>query len=118
MTNIKFLIFLNILLLVYSLSGILSKSAALEPFLSVRFIVFYAGVILLLGVYAVFWQQIIKKLPLIVAYANKSISIIWGLVWGMLFFGETITTGKMIGALLIIGGVVIFSIADNKEESK
>lgn len=117
MENIKFILLLNILLLVYSLSGILSKSAALEPFFSFKFILFYAGVIFLLGVYALFWQQIIKKLPLTVAYANKSISVIWGLVWGLLFFGEEITAGKLIGALMIVGGVVIFSIVDNKEES-
>lgn len=116
MKNIKTLIVLNIILLIYSLSGIFSKSAAGEPFLSFKFIMYYSGVILLLGFYAIFWQQIIKKLPLTVAYANKAVAVIWGIVWGILFFGESISVGKCIGAIMIICGVVLFSIADNKEE--
>lgn len=116
MKNIKTLVVLNIILLIYSLSGIFSKSAAGEPFLSFKFIMYYSGVILLLGFYAIFWQQIIKKLPLTVAYANKAVAVIWGIVWGILFFGESISVGKCIGAIMIISGVVLYSIADNKEE--
>ena len=58
------------------------------------------------------WQQILKKLPLITAYANKAIIIIWGLVFGMLFFKETITVQKIIGAVIIMAGVVMVVKAD------
>ena len=74
--------------------------------------------ILLLGVYAIAWQQIIKVLPLTTAFANKAVTVVWGLIWGMLFFGERLTAGKLIGALLVIVGVALFGMAEGEEESR
>ena len=59
--------------------------------------------------------KIIKRLPLTTAFANKAITVVWGIVWGALFFDETITPGKLLGAALIIGGVVLFVKADREE---
>ena len=114
--NFKIILLLNILLLVYSMSGILSKKAALTEFLSLEFCLCYGGIIGLLGLYAIGWQQIIKRLPLTTAFANKAITIVWGIVWSVLFFGESITPGKIVGALLVVGGVVLYAIADGKEK--
>ena len=114
MSNIKYYIMLQILLLIYSLSGIFSKLASQYNFLSIEFILCYGAIIFLLGIYAVVWQQIIKKLPLTNAYANKAISIVWGLIWGMIFFSENITIGKIIGCLFVIIGVIMFSLSDKK----
>ena len=33
-------------------------------------------------------EQILKHLPLTVAYANKPVSLIWGMIWGTFIFGE------------------------------
>ena len=60
--------------------------AAGYSFLSLPFIFWYGLVILNLGIYAVVWQQIIKHLPLTTAYANKAVTIVWGILWGSLFF--------------------------------
>ena len=109
------LIALHILLMVYSMSGIFSKLASGEPFLSLKFCLYYGGVIAILGVYALGWQQIVKRLPLTVAFANKAVTVVWGIVWGVLFFGEKVTAGKVIGATIIILGVVLYAIADGKE---
>lgn len=106
--TIKAFCLLHLLLAVYSATGIFSKIAATQPFLSLQFCFCYAAVIGLLGVYAIGWQQIIKQLPLTTAFANKAVTIVWNIVWGVLFFQETITAGKLIGALLVIGGVIIF----------
>lgn len=109
---------LHIILLVFSLSTVLSKLASGEKFLSLRFCGFYAGIILLLGIYAIVWQQLIKHLPLIFAYANKAVTIIWGLIWGYLLFSESITLNKIIGALVVIAGIVVFSLGEkNNDES-
>ena len=113
-SRLKTLFVLHLLLMVYSTSGILSKLAAGTDFFSPRFIVLYAGVLILLGLYAIGWQQILKRLPLTTAFSNKAVTIVWGIVWGVLFFGESVTMGKVIGALLIITGVVLFSFADNE----
>ena len=48
-TTIKTLIGLHGMLMVYSMSGICSKLAAGESFLSARFCIYYAVIIVLLG---------------------------------------------------------------------
>ena len=111
------IIILNVLLLVYSLSGVCSKLAAGEAFLSGRFLLFYGIVLFLLAVYAVAWQQIIKRLPLTMAYANKAVSVLWAMVWGIFFFQERLTPGKLIGALLVVAGIVLFAFADTAARS-
>lgn len=115
-SNSKVIIFLNILLMVYSLSGVCSKMAAGEKLLSGRFCMFYAFIILLLGLYAIGWQQIIKRMPLTLAYSNRAVTVVWGMIWGLVFFGEKITPGKVIGAALVIAGVVLYSKADQEAE--
>ena len=113
--KLRSLILLHLMLMIYSVSGVCSKNASTETFLSFKFCVYYGGVILLLAFYAICWQQIIKKLPLTTAYANKAITIAWGLVWGRLFFQETITVGKVGGIALVVVGIVVFAVADGKE---
>lgn len=104
---IKSYVELHILLLIYSLGAICSKYAGNSRFLSVKFVFFYGLVLVNMVVYAVFWQQILKKLPLITAYANKSVSVIWGLLWGKIIFRESITIKNVIGAVIIISGIFI-----------
>lgn len=109
---------LHLLLMIYSTSGILSKLAAGFDFLSWEFIALYAGIIALLGLYAIGWQQILKRLPLTSAFSNKAITIVWGIVWGAVFFGEPVTGRKIIGAALIIAGVVLFAHADGENDGE
>ena len=82
--------------------------------MSVRFCLYYGTVILLLGVYAIGWQQVIKRIPLTTAFANKAVTVVWGLVWGALFFHEAVTPGKLLGAVLVIAGVILFERADGE----
>ncbi len=114
-SGFKTYVLLHILLLVFSLSSVCSKLAAGETFMSFRFVVLYGCVILLLGIYAIFWQQIIKKMPLTAAYANRAVTVFWGMVWGLLIFKEKITFGKAAGAALVIGGIILFAVSDRGE---
>lgn len=107
--NKKYYLLLHILLIIYSLSGICSKKAAAESFLSIEFLLYYLVLLLTLVVYAFGWQQIIKVLPLSTAFANKAITVVWGLVWSKLIFNENITAGKLIGIGFIVAGIVLFS---------
>lgn len=115
-SKIKTLLLLHIMLMIYSMSGICSKLASGEKFLSIKFCVYYGLIIFLLGFYAIGWQQIIKRLPLTTAFANKAVTVIWGIVWGLLFFSEPITIGKIIGAILVVLGVVIFAYSEKESE--
>lgn len=112
MKKYRTLIMLHLMLMVYSMSGIFSKLAAGQAFLSVRFCLYYGMILVLLGLYAIGWQQIIKRMPLTLAFANKAVTTIWGLVWGILFFGEQVSVGKLLGVVLVVAGVAVFSTAD------
>ena len=114
--RVKTVFALHMLLMIYSMGGICSKMAAGVPFLSLQFCFYYGMILLLLAFYAVGWQQIIKRLPLTTAFANKAVTVVWGMVWGLLFFHESITIGKVIGAVLVIIGVVVYSYADREDE--
>ena len=118
MKKFKYLVILHILLAVYSLTGVASKFAAGEEFLSYKFIFYYGLSLLGLFIYAFAWQQIIKRMPLITAYANKGATVIWGIIWGYLIFSEQITVKKIIGALIILCGIVFIVTADAKEETE
>lgn len=112
--NIKALVFLHIILFVYSMCGIASKMAGHYPVLSSKFLFFYGIVLAGLFVYALLWQQILKTLPVTLAYVNKAVTIIWGMLWGKLFFGESITWNKLLGATIIICGV--YFVISSEEE--
>lgn len=106
---------LHLILAIYSLTGVFSKTASRETFFNFRFCVCYGVILLLLGSYAIVWQQIIKRIPLTLAYADKAVTVIWGMVWGVLFFKESITVNKVAGAVIVIAGVVLYSLEDHKK---
>lgn len=106
---------LHIMLAILSLGGVFTKKAATEEFLSIKWCLYYGALLFILFIYAIVWQQIIKRLPLIVAYANRAVSVFWGCVFGVIFFGEKITIGKIIGGVLVIMGVILFATADGLE---
>ena len=68
-------ILLHLLLLFLSFSGVFSKMAANYDVLSYGFILCYGGVLLVLFIYAILWQQILKRIPLTIAYCNVFLGI-------------------------------------------
>jgi drug/metabolite transporter (DMT)-like permease len=113
--KIKLYLALQLLLMFYSSVGVFGKLASQHEFMSIPFILFYGAEILVLGIYAIAWQQFIKRMPLSAAYANRAVMIIWGCIWGVLIFHEHLTAGKIIGGLLVLGGVVLYGIVDGRE---
>lgn len=116
--RIKLFISLHLLLMLFSISTICSKKASAEEVFSLLFFIYYGLVIVLLGIYAIFWQQIIKRLPLATAYANKAVTVIWGMLWGALLFHEKISYLKIIGAILIVAGIIFYSFEDDEEKKR
>lgn len=108
-------IILHIIIFIYSLCGIWSKNAAAQPFMSFEWIMFYGLLILCLMIYAVLWQQILKKVDLNVAYLSKSVIIIWSTLWGILFFNETISWTNVIGGIIVIAGVILMVSGGKKD---
>lgn len=103
----KFYLLLHALLAVHSLTGVCSKMASRQEFLSPKFILFYALVIANLGIYAIVWQQLLKHLNLTTAFCNKAVTILWGILWGVLFFQEAIHWTMLLGGVIVIIGVIM-----------
>lgn len=116
--NKKYFLGLHAILILYSIGGICSKKAAAETFFNANFFFYYILLLLILAVYAFGWQQIIKVLPLSMAFANKSITVIWSLVWGVLLFNEKITFEKLLGISFIVIGIVLFTYEDKRVENE
>ncbi len=110
----KSLLFLQGIVIIYTLSGVAGKYASGHPFLSLGFILIYGAEILILGIYAILWQQIIKRFDLSVAYANRSIALLWSMLWAVILFGEKVTIQNLIGAAVVIAGTMIVNGESNE----
>ncbi len=115
-TDKRVFLALHLLLLFYSLSSVLSKLAAAQPFLSFQFFLCYGGMFVILVLYALGWQQILKRLPLTVAFANKAVTLVWSMVFGALLFHEQIRLNQVIGCALAVIGVVLFVQPEQEEK--
>ena len=98
---------LQLVIAIYTLSTVFAKFASGEEFLSFKFILFYGIEMLLLGLYAIIWQQLIKKFDISVAYANKAMGLLWSIIWAILIFNDTITIKNIIGVIIVIIGTII-----------
>lgn len=109
--DIKQMIFLHISIMVFSLTGIFSKMTANNinenGIFNTWTFVFVGLMFLNCGIYALFWQKNLKHFEVNVAYAHRSVYNIWSLLWAFLIFSEKITTGNIIGTILIIAGVLV-----------
>lgn len=109
----KTYIFLHVIFLVYSLAAVCSKMAAYQEFGSLLFFAWYGGVLVLLFVYAIVWQQVLKYLDLTTAYANKGVTLFWGILWGVLLFAEHINIWTIIGVAIVFVGILLVVTADD-----
>lgn len=113
--QIKDILMLQIVFFIYSINSVVAKFAsAQEPF-SLNFILLYGLELCVLGVYAILWQQLIKRMELSVAYSNKAVVLLWAMVFGALLFKEQITLTKVVGILLVIAGIVVLNSEEVKE---
>ena len=114
--KIRFVDFLllELSVLVYSLSTVAANMASKHDFLSFGYILFFGLDFVILAIYAILWQQIIKKFQLSIAYANKSMTLLWSMLWNFLIFSQGITPGKVCGVLLVMVGAVIMNLGGDK----
>ena len=107
--QMKDILMLQVVFFIYSINSVVAKFAsAQEPF-SLNFILLYGLELCVLGVYAILWQQLIKRMELSIAYSNKAVVLLWAMVFGSLLFKEQITLTKVAGILLVIVGIVVLN---------
>ena len=92
---------------IYTSSGVFSKLASQQGFLSPLYLTFLACTIGVLFFYALLWQQIIKRMPVSDAYLFKGTAVVFGLSLAHFIFGEAITMHNCIGAAVIICGITL-----------
>ena len=109
---IRNILILQVIIAVYTLSSVVAKFASGKEFFSIEFFIFYGIEIVILGVYAILWQQIIKKFQISIAYANRAMSLLWAILWAVVFFHEEVTIKNIIGVIIVIIGTIIV----NKDE--
>ena len=105
--SVKTILVLQAVVMLYTLSSVAAKFAAGQPPLSQGFLLFYGVEIVLLGIYALAWQQVIKHWELSVAYANRSMAILWSLIWAVVFFRESVTINNIIGVVIVFLGTML-----------
>ena len=93
----------------HTTSGVFSKLASQREFLSLGYIAFLACTVGVLGIYAVLWQQIIKRMDVSLAYMFKGTGVVFGLMLAHFVFGEAITTTNIVGAAIIICGITLYA---------
>ena len=95
--------------LVYACTAIFTKMASKQELMSWPYFVWILGAIIVLGTYALLWQQIIKRMPLSTAYMFKGTSLIFVLLFSALLFGESITWTNILGSIIIVLGIIFFA---------
>ena len=113
--QIKDILMLQIVFFIYSINSVVAKFASVQEPFSLNFILLYGLELCVLGVYAILWQQLIKRMELSVAYSNKAVVLLWAMVFGALLFKEQITLTKVAGILLVIVGIVVLNSEEVKE---
>ena len=74
----------------------------------------FGAAIALTGIYAIFWQKILKRVDLSIAYMSKGVTLFWTLFWSVLIFDESVTLRNVIGLIFIFVGIAFI----NRDEAK
>ena len=83
-------------------------AALQEPF-SWSYLLWFGGAVAIIGIYAVLWQQILRRIELSTAYLFKGTTLIFTMLFAALLFGETITIPNIIGSVIIITGITLLA---------
>lgn len=116
MEKIKTVIKLQMVVLIYTFASIFAKLASGEKIFSLSFFLFTGLELAVLFLYALVWQQVMKKTELTVAYANREMYLLWSLLWAVVFFDNEITPANVIGCVLVIAGTMVITGEDADKE--
>lgn len=105
--RVKQIFILQGIIAIYSVSSVMAKVASGYSFLSFYFCLFYGFELCTLVIYALLWQQMIKKIDLSIAYANRALLLLWSIVWSIFIFHDAITIYNVIGILFVITGTLV-----------
>lgn len=108
--TLKNIVLLQAIIVIYTVSSVMAKLVSTNKGEPVKALVFFGLEFMFLAVYALFWQQMLKRFELSVAYANRSMAILWSMIWAVVFFHEKITLRNILGVMLVFVGTMIVNI--------
>ncbi len=123
MERAKNLILLHLCVVIFSLTSVFSKLASGEyvsggltnPMLYLYLFLMFLDCF----IYAICWQKMIRRFPLNIGYANRSLYLVWSQLWAVLIFHETLTVRNVLGMLTVLVGVIVVSLsAEHGEQEK
>ena len=109
MTNIKDIVALVGINMLYACVGICTKMAAMQATGSWPYLLWFAGAIAIIGIYAILWQQVLRRIELSTAYMFKGTTLVFTMLIAALLFGEVITPMNILGSAIIIFGIVLLA---------
>ena len=113
MGKIKDYILLHLNIMLFSFTSVFSKLASVQfnkkGIWSIWLYVFLFLMLLNCFVYALAWQKVIRRFELNVAYANRTVYMIWSQVWAVMIFHENLTARNILGLWIVFVGVMIVS---------
>ena len=95
--------------LLYACVGICTKKAAMCPMGSWSYLLWFGGAIVVIGTYAILWQQVLRRIELSTAYMFKGTTLIFTMLIAALLFGEAITVMNILGSILIVAGITLLA---------
>lgn len=120
MEKIKYFVFLHICILIFSMTEVFGKYAAItykeEGIYSKRLYIFLFLMLFVCVFYAFCWQKVIKHFDLHTAYANRAMYLVWSQIWASAVFSEVITPKNILGMLIVMTGVILVSTGDAEKE--
>lgn len=111
MEKMKNYLLLHLNILLFSFTGVFSKAASVQfnqhGLKGILLYVFVALMFLNCLIYALIWQKVIKRFQLNVAYANKTVYLIWSQIWAVVIFHENLSVRNIIGLFVVFVGVMV-----------
>ncbi len=95
--------------MLYACVGICTKMASMQPTGSWPYLLWFGGAVAIIGIYALLWQQVLRRIELSTAYMFKGTTLIFTMLIAALLFGEIITIPNIIGSVIIIVGIVLLA---------
>ncbi len=113
----KDIILAIVIYIIFPISSIITKYAAMTDDLWNKFLLYGASVVVL-AIFSIFWQILLKRVDLVKAYIFKSTSIIWTVIYGVLIFNDALTTNVIIGTIIVMVGTVIAILGGETKNTK
>lgn len=95
--------------MLYACVGICTKMASMQQMGSWPYMLWFGGAVAIIGLYAVLWQQILRRIELSTAYMFKGTALIFTMLIAALLFGEAITWTNILGSIIIISGITLLA---------